>query len=175
MFVRFRQHGSRLYASLVRTRRVNGKPRQEHVAALGGVPIGTDPRRHPWVVTRDRVALWRCLHENIVDLRAEEQGRLMAAVHARVPLPTEEERGAADLSEAEHDAAFWERMHRTSMKQVEICQELIANAERRIAEERERASWEAERSAEARAKAARLANYKGGGGTVMRALRDHEQ
>jgi hypothetical protein len=67
----------------------------------------------------------------------------------------------ADLSEAEHDAAFWERLHRTSMKQVEICQELIANAERRMAEERERARLEAERWAEARAKVARVANYKG--------------
>jgi hypothetical protein len=161
MFVRFRQHGSRLYVSLVRARRVDGKPRQEQVAALGGVPVGADPGRRPYVATRERVALWQCLHQSIADLPAEEQGRLMAAVHARVPLPTEEERGAADLSEAEHDAAFWERMRATSLKQADGYRQLAALAERKAAEGLELAKQEAERAAEARAKAARLANYKG--------------
>jgi hypothetical protein len=161
MFVRFRQHNARLYVSLVLTKRVDGKVRQEHVAGLGSVVVGANPGRYPWVATRERVKLWQRLHENIADLPAADQGRLMAAVHARVPLPTEEERGAADLGEAEHDAAFWEQMHGTSLKQADSYRKLAAHAERRAAEEEEQAKQEAERSEKAKARAARLANYKG--------------
>jgi hypothetical protein len=159
MFVRFRRHGSRLHVSLVRARRVDGQPRQEHVAALGSVPLD-DVDRH--AITRERARLWQRLHASIADLPAADQGRLMTAVHARVPLPSEAERGAAELSAAEDDAIFWQGMHVTSLKQADSYRKLAAHAERRAAEEQEQAKREAARSAEARAKAARLANYKGG-------------
>jgi hypothetical protein len=48
MFVRFRQTAQRLQASLVETRRIDGKVRHEHIAGLGSVEmaaIGRGPAR----------------------------------------------------------------------------------------------------------------------------------
>jgi hypothetical protein len=147
MFVRFQQHRSRLSVSLIRAHRVHGKPRAQHVAGLGGVPLGGDPH----VATRERARMWQRLHEAIADLPSEQQVRLTEALHARVPLPTEEERAAAELARAEHDAAFWDQMHGHSIKQAESYQQLAALASERAAVECELAN---------RAKAERLANYK---------------
>jgi hypothetical protein len=156
MFVRFRNHGARLNVTLVRTRRVAGKVRSEHVAALGSVPLDGADR----FAVRDRTELWRRLHVNVANLPPENQGRLMAAVHARVPLPTEEERGAAALAEAEHDTAFRQTCHASSLEQIENCRTLIAIPEKQIAEQQEGAKREAEHAERATAKAARLANYR---------------
>jgi hypothetical protein len=157
MFVRFRKGWSRLNVSLVRTYRQDGKVRSEHVAALGSVPSDDSDR----FAVRDRTALWQTLYEVLADVPVADQGRLMAAVHARVPLPTEEERGAAELSDAEHDAEFWQLMHETSLEQIDSCRRLIASTEAKIAAEQELAKQEAEWAEEAKAKAARLANYRG--------------
>jgi hypothetical protein len=90
MFVRFRQSGRRLHLRLVETRRINGKVRQEHFASLGSIEI---PQTIP-----DRIAFWQQLHERLARLAnrltGEAQGKVLAAVHARVPMVTPDEQRA---------------------------------------------------------------------------------
>ena len=87
MFVRFRQTARRLQASLTETRRQGGKVRHEHVAGLGSVPLSPS--------AADRVAFWIRLHQRLNTLSnridASQHGAVLTAVHARIPMPTEEE------------------------------------------------------------------------------------
>jgi hypothetical protein len=107
MYVRFSIRGSRLLASLVEARRVNGKPRNEHIASLGSVP-------NPPSVA-DRVAFWRRLHERLAKLGnrldGAAQGKVMGAVHARVAMVTPDEQRALQLENAKADAGQWDRLH----------------------------------------------------------------
>jgi hypothetical protein len=84
MFVRFRETPYGLVVSLVETRRENGKVRHEHVASLGS--IETPPS------VAARVDFWHGLHERLAQLSnrldAETRGKIMGAVHARVPMVT---------------------------------------------------------------------------------------
>jgi hypothetical protein len=157
MFIRFRENGSRLYVSLVRSRRVDGKVRSEHVAALGSVVPGGDLL----AAVHDRAALWQRLHENIADLSASDQSRLMEAMHARIPIPTAEERGAAELAEAERDAAYWHMMHKNVTETINDHQYLAKTIEEKIANWLPLSKNAARNAEEAKAKAARLANYRG--------------
>jgi hypothetical protein len=87
MFVRFRETPYGLAMSLVETRRENGRVRHEHVASLGSVET-------PLTVA-ERVAFWSRLHERLARLSNriddETQGKVLGAVHARVPMPTADE------------------------------------------------------------------------------------
>jgi hypothetical protein len=60
MFVRFRETGTSLQATLVETRRVDGKVRHEHVATLGSIPWPAD--------TAARIMFWKKLHERLAKL-----------------------------------------------------------------------------------------------------------
>ena len=60
MFIRFRSDGARLYVSLVRTRRVEGKVRQEYLASLGSITVSPS--------VADRIAFWARLHERLAKL-----------------------------------------------------------------------------------------------------------
>jgi hypothetical protein len=180
---------SRLYVSIVRARRLNGTVRQEHVASLGAVGVDPFVRPAEYfggnirfrVVTtgqsfetqqeaeacakvrsiRERKWVWESLHDHLgrLGLDSDVAAKLMTAVHERVPMPTMEEMGSAELFEAQHDAAFWESMYRTSLKQVESYKGMIAAAQRNLAEEEEQAKREAENAERAKAKIARLGNY----------------
>lgn len=121
--------------------------------------------RNAWVTLRERREVWQQLHEQVARLGLDggTAGKLMTALQARVPLPTVEETGAAELAEAERDAALWDSQHRQTLKIVEVREKMVAHAESKLAEERDLAKAEAERAEQAKAKAARLANYRGGG------------
>jgi hypothetical protein len=62
MFVHFRETARRLQASLVATRRIDGRVRHEHVAGLGSVPGSPSPA--------DRIAFSTKLHQRLDGLRA---------------------------------------------------------------------------------------------------------
>ena len=70
--------------SLVENRRENGRICHEHVANLGS--IETPPS------VAARIEFWRGLHERLAQLSnrldAETRGKVMVAVHARVPMVT---------------------------------------------------------------------------------------
>ena len=103
MFVRFRQTKTRLQASLVHTRRVDGKVRYEHVAMLG------TSRRAASVA--ERFAFWQRLHDRLARLGnrldAATQAKLLGAVHARIPMVTPDEVRALQLANAQADVRLW--------------------------------------------------------------------
>src|SRR6516165_7986032 len=103
MFVRFRQSGRRLQASLVETRRLDGKVRHEHVASLGSTVIAPS--------VSDRIAFWQNLHERLARLAnridAGTQAKILGAVRDRIPMVTMEEIRALQLENAEADERFW--------------------------------------------------------------------
>jgi hypothetical protein len=93
--------------SLVETCRVNGKVKAEHVASLGSIAT-------PQTVA-GRVAFWAQLHERLARLGnrldGAAQGKVLGAVHARVPMVTADEQRALQLENAKADAEQWERFH----------------------------------------------------------------
>jgi hypothetical protein len=106
MFVRFRQAGHKLQTSLIETRRVDGKVRHEHIASLGSIILPPS--------VADRITFWQRLHDRLAKLSnrvtAEDQGKVLGAVHAKVPMVTADEQHALQLENAKADAPFWDRM-----------------------------------------------------------------
>ena len=92
MFVHFRETPYGLAMSVVENRRENGKVRHEHVVSLGS--IETPPS------VAARIEFWRELHERLAELSnrldAETRGKVMGAVHARVPMVTPDEQCDAE-------------------------------------------------------------------------------
>jgi hypothetical protein len=92
MFVHFRETPYGLAMSLVENRRENGKVRHEHVVSLGSIETA------PSVAAR--IEFWRELHERLAELSnrldAETRGKVMGAVHARVPMVTPDEQRDAE-------------------------------------------------------------------------------
>jgi hypothetical protein len=103
MFVRFRQTKHRLQASLIETRRIDGKVRHEHIASLGSVEVP--------LTVGSRLAFWQRLHERLAKLSnridAAMQSKILGAVHARIPMVTPDEQRALQLENAEADERFW--------------------------------------------------------------------
>ena len=130
MFVRFRQTDRRLQASLSETRRQGGKVVHVHVAGLGSVPI--------LPTAADHIAFWTKLHQlldalsNRVD--ATQRGAILTAIHARIPMPTLDDRQAVQLERAEADARFWETLADVQTSDVEGHKELLTTVQRAIAE-----------------------------------------
>ena len=126
MFVRFRSARRRLQASLIETRRIEGKVCHEHIASLGS--INAEPS------VADRIEFWRRLHERFGQLAnrldAAAQSRAMYAVHAKVPMPTVEEVRALQLANAEADERFWQQFAEMQTEQAQGNSQLAANAER---------------------------------------------
>jgi len=87
MFVRFRQNCHRLQCSVVETRRVAGKVRHEHVAALGAIEVPPS--------VADRVAFWAGLHQRLFMLSsrvdAETQAKIVGAIQMGIAIPTADE------------------------------------------------------------------------------------
>ena len=90
MLVRFRQTTAGLQCSLVETRRIDGIVRYEHVATVGSVPASPS--------VADRLAFWRRFYEHLAELAnridAETQGKIISAVHSRIPIVTPDEQRA---------------------------------------------------------------------------------
>ena len=130
MFVRFRQQGRRLQASLMQTRRVAGTMRSEHIASLGSVDAE--------VSVRERLAFWAKLPQRLARLGnrvgPDDQAKVYAALHARIPMVTPDEQRAIQEANAEGDEQFWEAMRDMGTASVEEHKALIARAEAKIAE-----------------------------------------
>jgi hypothetical protein len=82
MIVRFRQTAAGLQCSFVETHRVEGAARYEQVANLGLVPASPS--------VADRLAFWRRVYETLAELAtridADTQGKIISAVHSRIPI-----------------------------------------------------------------------------------------
>jgi hypothetical protein len=125
MFVRFRQTKHRLQLSLVETRRIDGRVRHEHIASLGS--IENPPTA--WA----RTAFWQLLHERLAKLSNRvdpaTQGRILGAVHERIPMVTPDEQRSLQLENAKAEEQFWMRLHELYEQRVEGQQKLVAGAE----------------------------------------------
>jgi hypothetical protein len=90
MLVRFRQTAAGLQCSLVETHRIDGAVRYEQVASLGSVPASPS--------VSDRTGFWRRVYETLAELGnridAETQGKIISAIHSRVPIVTPNEQRA---------------------------------------------------------------------------------
>jgi hypothetical protein len=106
MYVLFRSTPRRLMASLRESRRVDGKVRAEHLASLGAVPL-------PMTIA-GRVAFWTALHERLGRLSnrvaGEEHGKILGAVHARIPMVAPDELDAERKNHIEGEVAAWQRI-----------------------------------------------------------------
>jgi hypothetical protein len=139
--------------------RVGGKVRQHHVASRGSVGLESPS----YVTVRERSAVWQALHEAVAHhhIDADKATNLMATLQVRVPYPTPEQVGAAELQQAEHDAAFWQSMHGQTTKQIDLHKKLIAHAQKKIGTSEQDARAETAKADDAKARVARLANYRG--------------
>ena len=130
MFVRFRQQGNRLQASLMQTGRVAGKMLTEHIASLGSVDAD--------VSVRERLAFWSKLPERLARLGnrvgSDEHGKIYGALHARIPMVTPDDQRAVQEESALDDERFWDTMHDMNASTIAGHKALIAKAEAKIAE-----------------------------------------
>jgi hypothetical protein len=82
MLVRFRQTAAGLQCSLVETHRIDGAVRYEQVANLGLVSASPS--------VEERLAFWRRVYETLAQLGrridADTQGKIISAVHSRIPI-----------------------------------------------------------------------------------------
>ena len=76
--------------ALVETRRIDGAVRYEQVASLGPVPASPS--------VSDRITFWRRVYETLAELAsridADTQGKIISAVHSRIPIVTPNEQRA---------------------------------------------------------------------------------
>jgi hypothetical protein len=142
MFVRFRQQGNRLQASLMQTRRVSGKMQSEHIASLGSVDAA--------VSVRERLAFWAKLPERLARLGnrvgPDDQAKVYAALHTRIPMVTPDEQRAIQEANAEGDERFWGAMRDMGAASIAEHKALIARAETMIAERAPKAAEAGERA-----------------------------
>jgi hypothetical protein len=120
MFARFRQTGRRIFVSVVTTSRGGGKVRHEHIGSLGPLPIAP--------TTADRIAFWAKLHQRLAALSNRvdpaQAGAIIAAVYARVPMPTPDEQQAVHLDHAREDAEQWAMLADMATEQADGHQQL---------------------------------------------------
>ena len=166
MFVRFRETAYRLQLSLVETCRVNGKVKAEHVASLGSIAT-------PQTVA-GRVAFWARLHERLARLSnrldGAAQGKVLGAVHARIPMVTPDEQRALQLENAKADAGQWDRLHGIHAATAEDHKGLAATVASTIAKAEGHAAEAASNAKAARGRVERIErgeNVEGGRGKPL--------
>ncbi len=129
--------------------------RHRHVASLGSIALDPSPA--------DRIAFWTKLHQRLAGLgnRMDDaaRGAILAAVHARVPMPTLDDTGAVQINNAREDARFWQTVSEMHAATVEESKVLAAKLSASIAK---REAIAAETAAKARAAADRLAKIEQG-------------
>jgi hypothetical protein len=171
MFPRFHQTSSRLQVSLRESRRIGGKPCSEHIASLGSIP---EP-----MTTADRVAFWTRLHQRLAKLSnrigAEEQGKILGAIHARIPMVTIDELRTLQRENSEADEKFWAGLQGMKAELAEGHKEVAAKSARLAADAEAGAA--AEKASIAKDRIERLAkgeDVSGGLGKPM-TLKDYEK
>lgn len=152
MFTRFRETARRLQVSLVETRRSGGTVRHGHVASLGSIGIPPTPA--------SRIAFWTKLHERLTTLAnridSRTHGRILAAVHVRIPRPTPDDQRAVQLESAKADAHFWATISDAEADQITSLKGIAASAARRAAKRERAASDAADRARQAAERLARV-------------------
>jgi hypothetical protein len=85
----------------------------------------------------DRLAFWQRLHQRLAQLAnrvdAATQARVLAAVHARVPMVTADEQRTTQLDNAKADQTFWNTVADLHAGTLADQQQLAASVEHSIA------------------------------------------
>jgi hypothetical protein len=137
MFVRFRVVRHCLVVNLVASRRVGGKVVNEHIARLGSAalpePISAAERILFWQELRER---WRDLINRLGNRVADDdRKKVLAAIHCRIPKPTEGEKQQARIAAARGLIASDEAFRAMFSNRIERNQAFIAELEAKIAED----------------------------------------
>jgi hypothetical protein len=138
--------------SLIETRRVGGKIRHEHIASLGSITL-------PLSIAH-RIAFWRRVHErparlaNRIDV--ETQAKILGAIHAKVPMVTAAEQQSLKLKNAQADQRLWLSLRDMHEAAANDQQQLVANAEAAIAQNRAAAENAEKNATEAKDRIERL-------------------
>jgi hypothetical protein len=127
-----------LVVNLVETRREGGKIKSAHIARLGSValpePIEAGVRILFWADLKDR---WRDIIDRLGNrVSADDRKKALAAIHARIPKPSEAELQAARAEGARAVVSNWEGLRGLHTNSIERERKHIASAEKRIAEEK---------------------------------------
>jgi hypothetical protein len=119
----------------------------------------------------DRIEFWNGLHDRLAKLSnrvdAGTNGKILTAVHAKIPMPTIDEQRALQLENAKADAEFWDRIHGMNAGTVEDHKGLIATAEKAMASgkaEMDKAAANAHSAKDRVARIQRGENVEGGYG-----------
>ena len=140
---------------MVGTHRAGGRVRHSHVAGLGSIGISPSPA--------DRNAFWTKLHQRLAALAnrigAKAHGAILAAVHARIPMPTPDDQRMVLIENVRADARLWDALADMQAGDIEGHKALAASLLRTIPD-REAAAADA--AGKARAAAERLARAERG-------------
>jgi hypothetical protein len=154
MFVRFRLTKTRLQASLIETRRVGGKVRHEHVASLGTIEASP--------TTLDRIEFWPALHQRLAKLSnridAETHHKILAQIHARIPMVTADEQRQLQCEVAEADAHFYSSIHDMTASNLDDLKQLAAESARAVSDREADLAQSAVRAADAKERLAKIRN-----------------
>jgi len=152
MFVRFRQQGNRLQASLMQTRRVAGKMHTEHIASLGSVDAD--------VSIRERLAFWSKLPARLAHLGnrvgSDEHGKIYGALHTRIPMVTADDQRALQLENAKASALVATALRNIAEAQVGGFRKLAATVEAAADRSAEVVTAAAERAKDAAERVAKI-------------------
>ena len=124
----------------------------EHIASLGSVDAE--------VSVRERLAFWAKLPERLARLANrvghDDQAKVYAALHSRIPMVTPDEQRAIQEKNAEDGERFWDAMLDIGASSVEGHKALIARAEAVIAKEGPRVAEAAEKVEAAKSRLEKL-------------------
>jgi hypothetical protein len=157
MFLRFRPRHNRLVITLVKGSRVAGKVCQQQIASLPSVG---------WPVQEtvgERLAVWEALDRAMGrhELDGAIADRLRVALQDRVPKPTEEQCGAADLARAEEFRAESRKGLDNTRELIERRKKIIAHHQEAMAENEASAELDQAMIDKADEFIGRLSNYRG--------------
>jgi hypothetical protein len=142
MFVRFRHTAQRLQVSLAETRREGEHVRQDHVASLGSIAAVHAPAA--------RIEFWTTLHQRLAGLSNRIDGRahgaILAAVHARIPMPHQDEHSTTQIAHARADASTWHAIADMNAGTAAEKRELVVTLTREIEAHDAQAAAAAERA-----------------------------
>jgi hypothetical protein len=124
----------------------------EHIGALGSVDAD--------VSVRSRLAFWAKLPQRLAALGNrlgdDEQSKVYAALHSRIPMVTIDEQQALKLENAEADERFWSSLQNVHEGVAQGHKGLVATVERAIAAAEVGRTEAAAKTAEAKARAERI-------------------
>jgi hypothetical protein len=77
------------------------------------------------------MAFWTKLHQRLDALSnqvdATQRGAILAAIHARIPMPTLDDQQTVQLERAQEDARFWEMLEGSYADDIEGHKGLLPN------------------------------------------------